>query len=540
MPDTQPRQITISAYLIKENRAKPRPVIADPRHLKQKRVTLRNGTRCELYVRLMAARPPKWANFLHAYADSEFLGKNQSTGAVLFMPVEDRLFAVTFGQGGRFILDQDCWEERFGLLVVLNSIEQDQIKTIDKSTFDALTTHSKIQTSREASPQDFGIDIEQDLVRAVTGTPKDKTLGQRLTGMDAIKSSSKTTIEDLASLLKRHLEQSRSAAYRTTFPWVDHIAEVKGAALLEVLNEKLVDRIRSEEFDHCWLAVPDIIEWAEVDGFRYGLKSRNAKYHDLHLSDFVDEIREARGEDFSPSNINLNLLKHRDVLCIGDDDQTIRRWSLYACLYCELDYEGHTYLLSGGKWYRLDRDFVTEVNRYFDQLPRFDVALPEYNDDSEETYNARVCDRSTNFALMDQKLITYGGPRSGIEFCDIFTRSKDIIHVKRYGQSKVFSHFFSQGTVSGELFHTQADFRRTVDAKLPPTHKIPDPRKVPDRDEYRVIFAIVSDTEGSALTIPFFSRLNLRAACNRLVGYGYRVALCKIPVNEMRRKTKRY
>jgi type I restriction enzyme R subunit len=41
MPVTQPRQITISAYLIKENRATPRPVIADRRHLKQKRVTLR-------------------------------------------------------------------------------------------------------------------------------------------------------------------------------------------------------------------------------------------------------------------------------------------------------------------------------------------------------------------------------------------------------------------------------------------------------------------------------------------------------------------
>ena len=52
------------------------------------------------------------------------------------------------------------------------------MKTIDTSTFDALTTHSKIQTSKEASAQDFGIDIEQDLVRALTGTPKDETLGQ--------------------------------------------------------------------------------------------------------------------------------------------------------------------------------------------------------------------------------------------------------------------------------------------------------------------------------------------------------------------------
>jgi uncharacterized protein (TIGR04141 family) len=180
------------------------------------------------------------------------------------------------------------------------------------------------------------------------------------------------------------------------------------------------------------------------------------------------------------------------------------------------------------------------VNRYFDQLPRFDVALPEYNDNSEETYNTRVCDGSAEFALMDQQLIKYGGPRSGIEFCDIYSRAKDIIHVKRYGQSKVFSHFFSQGTVSGELFYTQDDFRHVVNDKLPETHKISDPKKVPDRNEYRVVFAIVSDAEGSRLTIPFFSRLNLRAACNRLIGYGYRVAICKISVNEMRRKTKRY
>jgi bifunctional non-homologous end joining protein LigD len=71
-------------------------------------------------------------------------------------------------------------------------------------------------------------------------------------------------------------------------------------------------------------------------------------------------------------------------------------------------------LLSGGKWYRLDRDFVTEVNRYFDQLPPFDVALPEYNDNSEETYNTRVCDGSAEFALMDQQLIKYeSGKRTG-------------------------------------------------------------------------------------------------------------------------------
>ena len=184
----------------------------------------------------------------------------------------------------------------------------------------------------------------------------------------------------------------------------------------------------------------------------------------LHLSDFVEEVREFLGDDFKPSNINLNLLKHRNVLCIGDDDQIIRKWSLYSCLYCELEQDGHTYLLSGGKWYRVDRDFVHEVNKYFEQLPRFERELPEYNDDAEEIYNARVCDETADFVLMDQELINYGGPRSGIESCDIYTRGKDIVHVKRYGQSKVFSHFFSQGTVSGELFHTLVQNQDGTDA----------------------------------------------------------------------------
>jgi uncharacterized protein (TIGR04141 family) len=114
-------------------------------------------------------------------------------------------------------------------------------------------------------------------VRAVTGTPNDKSLGQRLTGMDALKSSIKATIEELPNLLKRHLEQSRSSSYKKTFPWVDHIFEIKSAALQDTLNELLVAEIRAEEFSRCWLAVPDIIDWADVDGFRYGLKSRKCK-----------------------------------------------------------------------------------------------------------------------------------------------------------------------------------------------------------------------------------------------------------------------
>jgi uncharacterized protein (TIGR04141 family) len=59
-----------------------------------------------------------------------------------------------------------------------------------------------------------------------------------------------------------------------------------------------------------------------------------------------------------------------------------------------------------------------------------------------------------------------------IEFCDLYSAAKQIIHVQRYGASSTLSHLFSKGLVSGTLFARDADFRRHVDAKPPTTHKL--------------------------------------------------------------------
>jgi len=79
-----------------------------------------------------------------------------------------------------------------------------------------------------------------------------------------------------------------------------------------------------------------------------------------------------------------------------------------------------------------------------------------------------------------------------------------------------------------------------VNHRLPRSHKLSDSDKRPATGEYQIVFAIVSDAEGTDLTIPFFSRLNLRSAVRRLQGYGYRVAIAKIPVEPTRSKRKRY
>ena len=118
-------------------------------------------------------------------------------------------------------------------------------------------------------------------------------------------------------------------------------------------------------------------------------------------------------------------------------------------------------------------------------------------------------------------------------------RSQPDRQIKRYGSSAVLSHLFSQGLVSGELFQTDAEFRRQVNGKLPRSHRMADLERRPRNGEFRIVFAVVSDTQGD-LTLPLFSRLNIKHAARRLEGYGYAVSKMKIPVADSRSKLKKY
>ncbi len=79
-------------------------------------------------------------------------------------------------------------------------------------------------------------------------------------------------------------------------------------------------------------------------------------------------------------------------------------------------------------------------------------------------------------------------------------------------------------------FFSDARFRDLVNQKLPATHRIRNAASRIHAEEYEVVFAIISRSR-HALTLPFFSRLNLRNAHRQLTGLGYRVSVAKIPVD---------
>lgn len=523
MTSTSPSTITLTTYLLKPLVKTPdaalRPSVANAAG---RDVIPGVGT---LYTQDSHPHPPKWASFFAGAISARKKLLNSSAAGVLLVERKKRLIAVTFGHG-KALLEPGVWEEGFGLRVTLNSIDHTRIKSMDHKTFEAVTRHTRTQTSREGTTSDFGLDIERDLVRAVTGEPRDARLGRRLTGMDALVLTAKVDLKGLPDLLERYLERYAANDYKAHFAWIDNIGEVRDPALTKALDDDLVSRLRVGKLDRLWLSVPDIVEWSGIGGFKF--RRREPEPHpDMHMRDFLATVDD-------PTSITLEFLRARRVLVMNvDGDEDIDQWPVYRCIYCETDRGSETYLLSGAKWYRIEKNFVAEVNGAIAALVAGTPALPPYagGDAEEAAYNARVANASGgSLAHMDRKVAHHGGGRSQIELCDLYSGNREFIHVKRYGGSSApLSHLFSQGVVSAQLWLGDAEFRKKANALLPKSHKVPDSSRKPDPATYPVVFAVVSrSAQPIDRSLPFFSRLALRNAAQQLRLLGYPVALVKI------------
>lgn len=478
---------------------------------------------CKLFVQQTRNKPPKWIRFLEGAATPPIRTRNRSSAAVLFVKQKDRIFVVTFGFG-RYLLRPGSWEEGFGLRVTLNSIDPRKIRSVDHKKFEAITRHTRTQTNIQGSTSDFGIDVEQDLVRAVTGEPRNSKWGKRLTGMDALAATAQLHLEALPRLLGRFLERYRADDYKENFGWIDHIGEVRDVSLRSRLDDTLIRRLSAKELDKLWLALPEMIEWSEISGFCYSGRFEELK-EDVHLRDFLEAV---------PSEeLTLQLLKRRTIRAMDVAEEHVRyEWHVYQCVYFECELDDDTYILASGKWYRISTDFLETVNGTVARLARTTPKLPRFDpgtDNNESEYNERVArENPDDFALLDRDLVSYGGTR--LEVCDLFSSKREFIHVKRYGGSSApLSHLFAQGLNSATAWLADADYRDAANALLPDAFQIERCRRRPDPSEYTVIFAVVSRSKKAIeQSLPFFSRLSLRNAARQLQSVGYQVALVKI------------
>lgn len=475
------------------------------------------------YTEPSRPQPPSWiANFFGVTLKSAPLLLSSSAKGVLLVRMPDgdakRILAVIFGLG-RHLFQEGVLEERFGLKVVLNSVDPDSLRSIDKTALGSVPKQSREQISREGGAANFGIDIEQDLVNSVTGKSRLKLFGRTISGRDTFSASAKFDVSNVVDFLAETLRQYQSDVYKQRFDWIDQIKDIRSKDTIEHLNAELVSRLKAGNLEHIWMAPPEILEWADVKGFRY-LRKRSADVPDLDVA----ELLASAGD----TEITLDWLKAAQIILVSaKSDEEADRWSVYRCIYAEIESDGAMHVLNAGKWYRVAQDFTALVNEDFVSIPESTIELPDYTHESEALYNKAAANDLLGSHCMDADVVIHGGGQSRIEFCDILTPNKQLVHIKRYSGSQQMSHLFSQGVVSAELFVSDEVFRRKLNEKLPDGHKLADPSTRPNAADYEVIFTVISKS-ANALNLPFFSKVSLRNARRRLQGYGFRVSKKKV------------
>jgi uncharacterized protein (TIGR04141 family) len=496
-----------------------------------------SGLDGSFYYSSRPASAPGWVRFVTPIL-SEPLGevKTSTASGLLAIRVDNRVFALTFGYG-RSLLDLSKVEHQFGLKVALNRIDPRQIRSLDTKTFEDMVVTKNTQVSKSSELPTFGVDISRDILRAVTGEPRDQRFAKRLSGADSLVMNLDVLPADLPMLCSELLTAFGEDSYKADFEWIDHLSLVTEPALVEELNDQLVQQLRVLDTTVTHLAMPESVSWEDIDAFRIA-GTRDTVYDDLDLDAYLAELGDRIAD------ITLEKLKTRAVqVRFSRSGNFDKRWTLFQCLVSEQRVDGHLYVLIEGRWFSVSQSLVADVDTYLSGLTPSPTSLIDAQvAEPEAHYNQRLVEADPGrFLLLDAKIKRPGGAASGIELCDVLTSDGELIHVKRKSRSSTLSHLFSQGTVSASTFVGDGTFRdairETIEHDVADAQRevwldlIPDTSTSVDRSRYGVTFAVIanSNREGTDW-LPFFSKLNLMQHGKQLQNMGFDVAVTRVPV----------
>ncbi|MEJ0073060.1 MAG: TIGR04141 family sporadically distributed protein [Candidatus Saccharibacteria bacterium] len=491
-------------------------VIDHPSSLHSKPFTAQNS---KLFWKSNPVKSPTWVTSIFpGETDLEAAIKASSVSGALIVKVSDRMFAITFGHG-KSLIKHEYIEPRFGLKVVLNEVDPDSLRSIDTKSLDGFLSHTREQVPSLSPLSSFGVDIEKDFVRAVTGTSVNAGIGKTITGADAFASSLEITVTNAATTLQKLLTASSKDTYKTRFDFVDNISEAS-KALSATLDDKLVECIVAGETQNIWLAPPEIVDWEDHGGFSF--TPRGKVHDDIGLKSYLAE----KVPDIAALTI-AKLRAHKLLHLNAELSYDKENWSIYKCLYAEIEDGTLRYILTDGKWFEVNKDYLLKVRTYLAQnltewngpaFPDYDSSEMALFDDKQHRGETRYNDESfagLGYSLMDQRMIAHGGGGSTIELCDMY-KDNLYIHIKRYTRSSGLSHLFNQGKVSAELIRNDPEFRTKAIAKLQAegiSTNLSTTR--PDMSQVQVVFGIISAAHGE-LKLPFFSEVALKNAVHFL------------------------
>jgi uncharacterized protein (TIGR04141 family) len=200
------------------------------------------------------------------------------------------------------------------------------------------------------------------------------------------------------------------------------------------------------------------------------------------------------------------------ALISASTEDVVRQWTAYRCLVFETLLDRRAFVLSAGKWFAVDGDFVADVEARLARIPVVDLGLPSgLVGEQEGDYNQRVARDVPGAALLDRVLFRPRGARSSIEVADLAIGTR-LLHVKRKTSSSTLSHLFAQGRIAGETLKQDVTVREALLGCLEAGHpliKALRPERLQPRSITITFVIVAANATDLPNALPFFSKLNL-------------------------------
>lgn len=489
----------------------------------------------QVFVGQIYSNPPGWRGFIAegfgAVPEGIFTG---GAGAVIFIPTNARTLAVCFGHV-HIALNDDAFERQFGLKVTLNSVPRGNLRTLDLATPDAVTFQKRVQASRDSDLQEFGVDMLRDLARVAGGTPREAVFASFVAGKDSLSITCEVEAATLQAKCTQVLAAYGQKTYQKEFAWVDNMRRVVEKDIIEQLDAKLFEAIaqlRAGQPSDLHMSPPEIVNYTEGSQLHYnGFGSHGTTFHSLSVTDYISELnRCAFGGDVSELKE-----KHR-IKAKGDgEEEFTEKWRVYNCFVFETPLGAGAnekyYVLFAGDWYYVEKKFKAHIDAFFDAIPKVTI-IGATTCRNEELLIADLEANRADMVKLDKTKINPDGVKyANLEPCDFFSNDKKFIHLKDGHSSGSISHLWSQGVVSAEAFISDAAFRKKLRAKVRSLGggfeaHLPKAADKVVREDYCVVYGIMRKPYADGtLGLPFFSKVSLQAAAERLGQFGIPLAI---------------
>lgn len=408
------------------------------------------------FVYSLEPKNPKWIKFISEYFNLDDL-KNIAHGFLILLHASERIFAVNFGYS-HTVLDRSKVESNFGIRICANSLDPDQLKTIDSRNLDINTKQQRTNLSSVSNLSSFGVEIDEEWIRFLSGKPMNEDIAKSLAGSDSLRINVDIKLDQLDEECSYLYELYLSDSYKEHFGFIDYFCAFnKKDPLVEILNEDLIDKVNLRTHEKISVAHPELFDEQLLDHYKLYFYNRNQVFDELTLQaiyEFMDTY----------NDIDDPLDKIKIIGLDENDNPVTKSSSIKEYLVCEIEKDNKTYVISSGSWFQVEKNYSTTIRENIKKIRDItnDLNLPKLSDgESEGTYNVKVAELN-DWVHFDKNLIKLDEPYQRVEVCDVLTPANLLICVKKMTRSSTLSHLFAQGSVSADLLMGDDNYKSQI------------------------------------------------------------------------------